>query len=98
MKPSHYRMRDDEDYGDEPNVESLRETSEIAMINDTFQVASFTSEEREAWIASQCSEPEDQNFYSKSINLIDFKVESVVGHGSFSKVYLVRKRDTGNYN
>ena len=89
MKPSHYRMRDDAD--DEPDVETMRETSELAMLNQTFQIESFTSQEREAWIASQWSEPGDESFFTKSINLVDFQVISVVGHGSFSKVYLVRK-------
>jgi serum/glucocorticoid-regulated kinase 2 len=34
-------------------------------------------------------------FTSKSINVDQFKIESVLGIGSFGKVLLVQKKDTG---
>jgi serine/threonine protein kinase len=57
----------------------------------------FTIEDRSKWAASQTSDPGDEQFFSKKINLIDFERLRLVGKGSFSKVYLVKKIDTGEY-
>ena len=39
----------------------------------------------------------DQNHCSDLVNLSHFDMVKVIGRGSFGKVYLVRKKDTGMY-
>ena len=40
---------------------------------------------------------QEADFFTKAINLIDFAVVSILGYGSFSRVYLVKKKDNGNH-
>ena len=46
---------------------------------------------------NQSLDPGDESYYSTSINLIDFEIKAMIGRGSFSKVYLVKKKNTGEY-
>lgn len=39
----------------------------------------------------------EEELYSKSINLNHFDIVKVIGRGSFGKVYLVKKKDTGEF-
>ena len=64
--------------------------------NETSQT-SFTKEDRETWALSQVENKEESEFFTKTINLIDFDILKMVGRGSFSKVYLVKKKDSGQY-
>lgn len=90
---------------DEPQVQEYHETSQDieaatgngVNFNYSDVKSSVTDEEREAWIESQWSEPGDENFFSKKINLLDFNIEYLVGTGSFSKVYLVKKKDNEKF-
>ena len=49
------------------------------------------------WARQQSNTKGDEEFFSTSINLIDFEIISLIGKGSFSKVYLVQKKDTKEY-
>ena len=39
--------------------------------------------------------PGAEDMYSKEVNINHFKIEKVIGRGSFGKVFLVTKIDTG---
>lgn len=61
-------LADKEEFGD-VNVETYEESSKELKkngINDeSSKQSSFTDEEREAWVASQWSEPGEEVFFSK---------------------------------
>lgn len=57
-----------------------------------------SNDERTHWASSKCLElPEQQDLFSKSISLNDFHVIKTIGKGTFSKVFLVSKMDSGKF-
>lgn len=69
----------------------LNDSEKYSLEEESKNSSSYTESDRKVWAKQQSTDPGDEEFFSTSINLIDFKIVSLVGKGSFSKVYLVQK-------
>lgn len=80
LKPQYQTLQPDESKSDserdtdiekessQVQIESYKETSDIykKVINEeSSKASSLTAEERERWVESQCSNPDEKDLYSK---------------------------------
>ncbi|CAI2369862.1 unnamed protein product [Moneuplotes crassus] len=79
-----------------PFTNRLNDSDKYSLEED-LKSSSYTETDRLLWARQQSENPGDVEFFSTSINLIDFNIIALVGKGSFSKVHLVQKKDNGQY-
>ena len=81
-----------------PDTHDLRQGNEETLIRDAkYSVGGGNSSNYIEASMESMRMKNDKNHFTNEISNEDFIIIKVIGRGSFGKVYLVQKKDTGTY-